>query len=1000
MPIARNDHSSLQFPCGYLRCARHFKSQGGRKKHWNTSHPIFGPAPATTGVSHTATVEEQPEVLDGYFPAGHDDISAGGDNFPAGTSDPSQALNEPDIPDDLNAEFFGLGDRLYRNYHPKLNARPCNVTGQFLPDGAPPTPPPIKSPDDWAPYRNRVEFETAEFLYTRNQMSAGDINVLLDLWAATLLKYNDKPPFADHRDLYKTIDATPVGDVKWQSLKVQYTGERPETNVLPWMDQAHDVWYRDPHEVIRNMLGNPDYATEMDYRPYREYLTDGDERQWQDLMSGDWAWNQAETISEDPDTLGSTFVPVILGSDKTTVSVATGANDYYPLYVSIGNVRNNVRRAHRDAVAIIGFLAMPKTTEEHAKDPKFRKFRRQLFHSSVAKILENLRPGMTTPEVVRFGDGHYRRVIYGLGPYIADYEEQVLLACIVRNWCPRCMSHPDSLDTKSLCRRRDHTEALVEEATYGALWMEYGIVGDLVPFTNDFPRGDIHELIAPDILHQLIKGTFKDHLVKWVGQYLQHVHGTKEAERIQADIDRRIAAVASFAGLRRFPEGRGFKQWTGDDSKALMKVYLPAIEGHVPTDVVRAFRAFLEFCYLVRRNIITESTLGQIQEALDRFHHYREIFESTGVVLTFSLPRQHSCSHYVLLIRLFGAPNGLCSSITETKHIKAVKEPWRRSSRYKALGQMLVTNQRLDKLTAARIDFKTRGMLNGTCLSATLKALKRLRLDKTPDASQPNENSATVPILFNADVTIQGDNEEGEIDNGPTLVQAHVQLAKTPQRKRARTIPELSTELSIPNLYNVLRRFLFEQVHPDDQRPPSEIPLSRCPRFEGKIQVFNSASSTFYAPSDRSGIGGMRREHIRACPIWRNEAPRYDCVFVNTDASVEGMGGMDIARVMCFFSFTFNAVSHPCAVVRWFDKASDGPDQDTGMWIVTPSFDTDHSFSVGIIHIDSIYRAAHLIPIYGAQIISRDIKHHDSYDAFRAFYLNKFADHHAFEIAS
>ncbi|KAG2149100.1 uncharacterized protein EDB93DRAFT_1240422 [Suillus bovinus] len=919
MPIARRDHSSLQFPCGYLHCAHHFKSQGGRKKHWNTSHSIFGPAPATTSVSHTTTVEEQPEVLDGHFSAGHDNISAGGDNFPAGTSDPSQALNEPDIPDNLNAEFFGPGDRLYRNYHPKLNARPCDVTGRFLADGAPPTPPPIKSPDDWAPYRNRVEFETAEFLYTRNQMSAGDINILLDLWAATLLKYNDKPPFADHRDLYKTIDATPVGDVKWQSLKVQYTGEKPETNVLPWMDQSHDVWYRDPHEVIQNMLGNSDYATEMDYRPYREYLTDGDERQWQDFMSGDWAWNQAETISEDPDTLGSTFVPVILGSDKTTVSVATGANDYYPLYVSIGNVRNNVRRAHRDAVAIIGFLAMPKTTEEHAKDSKFRKFRRQLFHSSVAKILENLRPGMTTPEVVRFGDGHYRRVIYGLGPYIADYEEQVLLACIVRNWCPRCMSHPDSLDTKSLCRRRDHTEALVEEATYGALWMEYGIVGDLVPFTNDFPRGDIHELIAPDILHQLIKGTFKDHLVKWVGQYLQHVH-----------------------------EGRGFKQWTGDDSKALMKVYLPAIEGHVPTDVVRMFRAFLEFCYLVRRNIITESTLGQIQEALDRFHHYREIFESTGVVFTFSLPRQHSCSHYVLLIQLFGAPNGLCSSITETKHIKAVKEPWRRSSRYKALGQMLVTNQRLDKLAAARIDFKNRGMLNGTCLSATLKALSNYLIFYSEHSSN-----------------------------------------RIAERKRAHTIPELSTELSIPNLYNVLRRFLFEQVYPDDQHPPSEIPLSRCPRFDGNIQVFNSASSTFYAPSDRSGIGGMRREHIRACPIWRNEAPRYDCVFVNTDASVEGMVGMDIARF-----------SYPCAVVRWFDKASDGPDQDTGMWIVTPSFDTDHSFSVGIIHIDSIYHAAHLIPVYGAQIISRDIKHHDSYDAFRAFYLNKFADHHAFEVAS
>lgn len=51
--------------------------------------------------------------------------------------------------------------------------------------------------------------------------------------------------------------------------------------------------------------------------------------------------------------------------------------------------------------------------------------------------MEPLKPGMTTPEVTRCPDGHFRRVIYGLGPYIADYPEQCLLACIVQNWCPR-----------------------------------------------------------------------------------------------------------------------------------------------------------------------------------------------------------------------------------------------------------------------------------------------------------------------------------------------------------------------------------------------------------------------------------------------------------------------------------------------------------------------------------------------------------------------------------
>jgi hypothetical protein len=173
------------------------------------------------------------------------------------------------------------------------NRLPHFSTGQFLADGATPSPPPSKSHDDWTPYQNRIEFETAEFLYTRNQMSAGNINILLDLWAATLLKHNNKPPFADCCNLYKTIDSTPVGDVKWQSFKVQYMGEKLAHNVPPWMTESHDVWYRDPHEVIRNMLANPDYATEMDYRPYREFSTNNNERQWQDFMSGDWAWTQA-----------------------------------------------------------------------------------------------------------------------------------------------------------------------------------------------------------------------------------------------------------------------------------------------------------------------------------------------------------------------------------------------------------------------------------------------------------------------------------------------------------------------------------------------------------------------------------------------------------------------------------------------------------------------------------------------------------------------------------
>ena len=55
------------------------------------------------------------------------------------------------------------------------------------------------------------------------------------------------------------------------------------------------------------------------------------------------------------------FVLIILGSDKTTVSVATGQTDYYPLYLSTGVVHNNVHRGHCGAVSLVGFLSIAKS---------------------------------------------------------------------------------------------------------------------------------------------------------------------------------------------------------------------------------------------------------------------------------------------------------------------------------------------------------------------------------------------------------------------------------------------------------------------------------------------------------------------------------------------------------------------------------------------------------------------------------------------------------------
>ena len=300
-----------------------------------------------------------------------------------------------------------------------------------------------------------------------------------------------------------------------------------------------------------------------------------------------------DLITTDPATHGCMFVPVVLGSDKTTVSVATGQQEYHPVYLSIGNVRNNIRRAHKNALVLIGFLPIPKGNKQSSlaaqylcrtigprKDTdndEFRDFKRQLFHGCLKKILKSLKKYMTKWDVVRCADNHFRRVIYGIGPYIADYPEQVLIAGIVNGWCPvylnfylvlticsrnrRCDAPATDLDSPGAeLRTPEKAAALFKTKSADELWFDHGLISDLrvrpgcpirsqilprclQPFTSDFPCANVYELLTPDLLHQAIKGTFKDHLISWVQEYLVKQHGPTEAKCMLDEIDQRLVLM-------------------------------------------------------------------------------------------------------------------------------------------------------------------------------------------------------------------------------------------------------------------------------------------------------------------------------------------------------------------------------------------------------------------------------------------------------------------------
>jgi Plavaka transposase len=153
-------------------------------------------------------------------------------------------------------------------------ARKCDVNGTFIDQDAPPLPRTDAPSTDWTPYNDRVKFETAEFLFTHNQMSTKQISTLLDLWATTLIKHDDASPFANHKDMYATIDVTPLGDVPWKTFLMCFNGIKPEQNVPPWMNVQYDVWYRDPLQIVHNMLTNPAFDGGIEYSLYCHYTSD------------------------------------------------------------------------------------------------------------------------------------------------------------------------------------------------------------------------------------------------------------------------------------------------------------------------------------------------------------------------------------------------------------------------------------------------------------------------------------------------------------------------------------------------------------------------------------------------------------------------------------------------------------------------------------------------------------------------------------------------------
>ncbi|KAI0823320.1 hypothetical protein BC628DRAFT_1325036, partial [Trametes gibbosa] len=183
-------------------------------------------------------------------------------------------------------------------------------------------------------------------------------------------------------------------------------------------------------------------------------------------------------------------------------------------------------------------------------------------------------------------------------------------------------------------------------------------------------------------------------------------------------------------------------------------------------------------------------------------------------------------------------------------------------------------------------------------------------------------------------------------------------------------LASIGHHVGIPNLPILASRFLHEHADSDD--PPirnADLPLDPV----DCAHIFHSAVTTYYAPSDPSGLWGMHREHIRANPSWHKGPPRYDCVSIGKDPSAHGFLSFHVVRIKLLLLFRVNwcftlsgeTEDVPCAVVESFSAVHNKPEPETGLWLVEPDINDDGSRMLGIVHIDTLFCSAHLIPAFG-----------------------------------
>ncbi|CDO76939.1 hypothetical protein BN946_scf185006.g21 [Trametes cinnabarina] len=517
-----------------------------------------------------------------------------------------------------------------------------------------------KGVEPWAPFADMEEWELAEWLITSG-LSQTAIEEYLKL---NITRGRTKPSYMTNYTFMQKVDGLPTQSAGWKVEVMEAMGDKLGDDGKPKTERI-ELWSRDIVECVKELMGSATLCDSLAYAPTRQYVDEeGQERLYDNMWSGNWWWDVQTALPS-----GATVAPVILASDKTTLSRMSGNKSAWPVYLTLGNIDKRMRRkpsAH--GTILLGYLPVAKLDCFSDKQRRSLEGYR-LFHLCMRKLIAPLIAAGRDGVLMTCADGRIRRVYPILAAYIADHPEQCLVAACQENHCPKCTVTPDQRGEPvfSCLRDPERVTAVLKEAALGAKPAEFAEWGlrALEPFWADVPHANIFSALTPDLLHQLHKGVFKDHLVSWA---------TKAMEGGSNEVDRRFKAMLKHSDLRHFKNGISLvSQWTGTEYKNMEKVFLGVVAGAADQRVVRAVRSILDFIYLAHMEAHTDGSLDALNQAWRDFHEYKVVFIELGIREHFNFPKGHSMEHYEVSIRSLGTADGYSTEYPECLHIDFAK---------------------------------------------------------------------------------------------------------------------------------------------------------------------------------------------------------------------------------------------------------------------------------------------------------------------------------------